>query len=101
MNLKAYNKLVAEAKALDKQVWVIQCQAFRANKMVSLARKEIRNQVESTFKPNMHTAVMKFRGRVLNLRINKNSVVVTENSKHIGYFTTAYQAEFAFATGQI
>ena len=101
MKLEAYNKLVAEAKALDKQVWAIQCQAFRANKMVSLARKEIRNQVQSTFKKDKATAVMEYNGRVLKLRINKFSVVVTENSKEIGRFRDGYSAEFAFATGQI
>jgi len=101
MNLEVYNKLVAEAKDLDKQAWDMQCEASRANKRVDSARKEIRNQVKSTFKSGKYTAVMKLGKRVLNLRINKYSVIVTENSKEIGCFTTAYQAEFAFATGQI
>ena len=101
MNLEAYNKLVAEEAEMAKKLSEMESQFYSAQKAVERARKEIRNQVQSTFKKDKATAVMEFNGRVLKLRINKFSVVVTENSKEIGRFRNGYSAEFAFATGQI
>jgi hypothetical protein len=101
MNLKTYNKLVAKQAELYNNLREMEDQYDQAQKAVAQARKEIRNQVKSTFKNHKASAVMEFNGRILKLRINKFSVVVTENSKEIGRFRNGYEAEFAFATGKI
>jgi hypothetical protein len=101
MNLESYNKLVANEAEMIKKLDEVNGQYLRAAEDVTRARKELRNQVRSTFKKDKATAVMELNGRVLKLRINKFSVVVTENNKEIGRFRNGYSAEFAFATGQI
>ena len=103
MNLEAYNKLVAEEAELADKVHAMQCQLTRASETVAKARKEIRNQVESTYQKGKTGATMKLNGRVLKLRINQrgDSVTVLENGKDIAWFRNGYLAEFAFATGQI
>ena len=101
MNLEAYNKLVAKEAEMIKKLDEVNGQYLQAAGDVTRARKEIRSQVQSTFKKDKATAVMELNGRVLKLRVNKFSVVVTENSKEIGRFRNGYLAEFAFATGQI
>ena len=101
MNLEAYNNLVAKEAEMIKKLDEVNGQYLQAAGDVTRARKEIRSQVQSTFKKDKATAVMELNGRVLKLRVNKFSVVVTENSKEIGRFRNGYSAEFAFATGQI
>lgn len=103
MNLEAYNKLVAEEAELFDKVSKMQGQLYSAQKTVERARKEIRNQVESTYQKGKTGATMKLNGRVLKLRINQrgDSVTVLQNGKDIAWFRNGYSAEFAFATGQI
>ena len=105
MNLESYNKLVdKELKLYDKFQEILRQREDLA-KEVARARKEIRNQVESTYQKGKTGATMKFNGRVLKMKINRrgDSVTVTENGKSVykGWFRNAYEAEFAFATGQI
>jgi predicted nucleic acid-binding Zn-ribbon protein len=103
MNLEAYNKLVAEEAEMAKKLSEMESEFYSAQKAVERARKEIRNQVESTYQKGKTGATMKFNGRVLKLRINQrgDSVTVLENGKDIAWFRNGYSAEFAFATGQI
>jgi len=104
MTLESYNKLVAkELKLYDKFQEIIRQREDLA-KEVAKARKELRNQVDSTYQRGKTGATMKFNGRVLKMKINRrgDSVTVTENGKDVGiWFRNAYEAEFAFATGQI
>jgi len=105
MTLESYNKLVdKELKLYDKFQEILRQREDLA-KEVARARKEIRNQVESTFQKGKTGATMKFNGRVLKMKINRrgDSVTVTENGKSVyaGWFRSGYEAEFAFATGQI
>ena len=105
MNLESYNKLVdKELKLYDKFQEILRQREDLA-KEVARARKEIRNQVESTYQKGKTGATMKFNGRVLKMKINQrgDSVTVTENGKSVyaGWFRNGYEAEFAFATGQI
>jgi hypothetical protein len=102
-NLKDYNKLLAAQKALNQQITDLNVQLVNLNTTLANARKEIRNQVDSTYAKGKTSATMRFNGRVLKLRINQrgDSVYVTENGKELGWFPNGYQAEFAFATGQI
>ena len=103
MNLESYNKLVdKELKLYDKFQEILRQREDLA-KEVAKARKEIRNQVVSTYQKGKTSAVMQFNGRVLKMRINQrgDSVTVTENGKDLGWFRSGYEAEFAFATGQI
>ena len=105
MNLESYNKLVdKELKLYDKFQEILRQREDLA-KEVAKARKEIRNQVVSTYQKGKTSAVMQFNGRVLKMRINQrgDSVTVTENGNPVyrGWFRNGYEAEFAFATGQI
>jgi len=104
MTLESYNKLVdKELKLYDKFQEIIRQREDLA-KEVARARKELRNQVDSTYQRGKTGATMKFNGRVLKMKINRrgDSVTVTENGKDVGiWFRNAYEAEFAFATGQI
>ena len=102
-NLKDYNKLLAAQKALYQQITDLNVQLVNLDTTLAKARKEIRNQVDSTYAKGKTSATMRFNGRVLKLRINQrgDSVYVTENGKELGWFPNGYQAEFAFATGQI
>ena len=105
MTLESYNKLVdKELKLYDKFQEILRQREDLA-KEVARARKEIRNQVESTYQKGKTGATMKFNGRVLKMKINRrgDSVTVTENGKSVykGWFRSGYEAEFAFATGQI
>ena len=103
MNLEAYNKLVAKEAEMIKKLNEVNGQYLRAAGDVTRARKELRNQVESTYQKGKTGATMKLNGRVLKLRINQrgDSVTVLENGKDIAWFRNGYSAEFAFATGQI
>ena len=105
MTLKAYNKLVSQELKLYDKFMEICGQREDLAKAVAKARKEIRNQVVSTFQKGKTSAVMQFNGRVLKMRINQrgDSVTVTENGNPVyrGWFRNGYEAEFAFATGQI
>jgi hypothetical protein len=103
-NLKDYNKLLAAQEALCQQITDLKVQYTTLDTTLANARKEIRNQVDSTYAKGKTSATMKFNGRVLKLRINQrgDSVFVTENGTAcLGWFPNGYQAEFAFATGQI
>jgi len=104
MTLESYNKLVdKELKLYDKFQEIIRQREDLA-KEVAKARKELRNQVDSTYQRGKTGATMKLNGRVLKMKINRrgDSVTVTENGKDVGiWFRNAYEAEFAFATGQI
>ena len=103
MNLESYNKLVAkEVKLYDKFIEVCGQREDLAKK-IAKARKELRNQVESTYQRGKTGATMKLNGRVLKLRVNRrgDSCIVSENGTDIKWFRSAYEAEFAFATGQV
>ena len=102
-NLNDYNELRDEEVALAYQISDLNVQLVNLRIKVAKARKEIRNQVKSTYQKGRTSAVMAFNDRILKLRINQrgDSVFVTENGKELGWFANGYQAEFAFATGQI
>jgi hypothetical protein len=71
MNLESYNKLVdKELKLYDKFQEILRQREDLA-KEVARARKEIRNQVESTYQKGKTGATMKFNGRVLKMKINQ------------------------------
>ena len=71
MNLESYNKLVdKELKLYDKFQEILRQREDLA-KEVAKARKEIRNQVVSTYQKGKTSAVMQFNGRVLKMRINQ------------------------------
>ena len=103
MNLESYEKLVAKDLELYNKFQAIISQREALAKKIAMARKEIRNQVTSTYQKGKTRATMKFNGRVLKMKINRrgDSVTVTENGKDLGWFRSGYEAEFAFATGQI
>ena len=105
MNLKSYEKLVSEDLELYNKFQAIIIQREALAKKIAMARKELRNQVESTYQKGKTGATMKLNGRVLKMKINRrgDSVTVTENGKSVyaGWFRSGYEAEFAFATGQI
>ena len=105
MNLESYEKLVAKDLELYNKFQAIISQREALAKKIAMARKEIRNQVTSTYQKGKTSATMYFNDRVLKLRANVrgDSVTVTENGKsvYMGWFRSGYEAEFAFATGQI